>query len=260
MQRVLTAFSVPALAIIVGSCVGAAGQPRHVQGSCGEVHGGQVCTFATLTGRDDVVEVGATISLAAIERAPADAEMKWPPQANAVLQLPAEAAAATGLQLLTVFWEPHGHPPGPYLTPHFDFHFYNIAKTGVDAIDCKDLRKPATLATGYILPDEDIPGLGKLVGICVPNMGMHSLSEREFTSTETFSGTMVLGYYQEAPIFIEPMIAKAKLMERKTFELEIPAGAGGGTVKYPERFRAEYDAGTDSYRFVFSGFARVAAN
>ena len=153
MERVVRALSIPAVAMVIGGCVGAGGQPRHVRGSCAEVHGDEVCTFATLTGRDDVVEVGATIPLATIEQAPADIEMKWPPQAHVVLQLPAEAASATGLQLLTIFWEPHGHPPGPYLTPHFDFHFYNVAKPVVDAIDCTDVRKPAALPAGYIMPD-----------------------------------------------------------------------------------------------------------
>src|SRR5688500_17171077 len=137
MQRVAGALTGPAVAIAIAGCVGASGQPRHVQGGCADVHGGQVCTFATMTGRDDVVEVGATIPLATIAQAPADVEMKWPPQANAVLQLPPEAAAATGLQLLTIFWEPHGHPPGPYLTPHFDFHFYNISKAEIGRASCR---------------------------------------------------------------------------------------------------------------------------
>lgn len=260
MKRAFTAFAVPAVAIVIGGCVGAGAQPRHVQGSCADVHGGQVCTFATLAGSGDVVEVGVTIPLTTIAQAPQDAEMKWPPEAHAMLQLPAEAASATGLQLLTIFWEPHGHPPGPYMTPHFDFHFYNVARPVIDAIDCKDVRKPAALPAGYILPDEEIPGLGTLVGICVPGMGMHSLPEREFTGTATFTGTMVLGYYQEAPIFIEPMISKEKLMARQSFELEIPADAGSNGTKYPERFRAEYDAATDAYRFVFAGFTRAATN
>ncbi|HSE44849.1 MAG TPA: hypothetical protein VLA89_05930, partial [Gemmatimonadales bacterium] len=161
----------------------------------------------------------------------------------------------------TVFWESMGHPPGPYLTPHFDFHFYTIGQDQRMAMDCTDLSKPAELAAGYTLPDVTLPppmaamiGTTTLMGLCVPGMGMHSLLTSELEGTGLFRGTMVIGYYQGKPIFIEPMISKEMLLEQKGFELPIPA-IPGLTGNRPRSFRAEYDTAQKAYRFVFSDFA-----
>lgn len=99
-------------------------------------------------------------------------------------------------------------------------------------------------------------GVETLVGLCVPKMGMHSLLTTEMESPDTFRGTMVVGYYRGKPIFIEPMITKAMLMEKKSFELAIPDVPGIGA--HPTKFRAEYDAAKASYRFAFSGFTSAA--
>jgi hypothetical protein len=63
------------------------------------------------------------------------------------------------------------------------------------------------------------------------------------------------GYYNRRPIFMEPMIARATLLERRGFDLEVPdvPGRPAGT-RYPTRFRADYDTTAQAYRFVFSDF------
>jgi hypothetical protein len=225
-----------------------------VQGECAEVFGASLCTWAILDGADAVIEYGATVPLALAERAPHDMEMAWPPLANAVLRMPAEVAAATGVDHLTVYWEPHGHPPGAYLTPHFDFHFYNISSATRTAIDCSDATKPAALPPGYGMIDLEVEELGTLVGLCVPEMGMHALLASELQSEQIFDGTMVMGFYRGSPIFFEPMIARDMLMRRQSFDLPMPAVSGlPAGVRYPQRFRAEYDAAAVGYRFIFSG-------
>lgn len=234
------------------SCVAADAQPRLVEGGCEEVYQGEVCTW-TRVAENEVVDLGATVPLSVIENAPPDAEMVFPPKVSAMIPLPAEAREATGLQWLTIYWEPHGHPPGPYMYPHFDFHFYNVPRSAISAIDCADERKPESLPAGYILPDEEIPGLGVLVGLCVPGMGMHALLEEEFHGTEPFTGTMVVGYYEQSPIFIEPMITQEMLMRRTSFDLDVPRVETPEGVRYPTRFHAEYQPDTDAYRFTFSG-------
>jgi hypothetical protein len=226
---------------------------------CGDVFGGQVCTWTRMQG-DVVVAAGADIPMASIENAPDELPMGWPPAPLATIPFPDSIHAQTGLTHLTVYWEAHGHPPGPYLTPHFDFHFYSIPEADRLAIDCTDTTKPALLATGYEMPDLELPpemveamGVSSLVGLCVPQMGMHSLLASELASTEVFRGSMVLGYYHAAPIFIEPMITKAMLMERQSFDLQVAAvpGVAGARAR---TFRAEYDAAADAYHFTFNGF------
>lgn len=255
MIRGFNTISAVLLAVVVGAC--AANAPLvEVKGACADVFKAQVCTWAKTRGKT-VVEVGALVPIASIENA--EGAMEWPPVPVARLDVPESARQQGGLTELTIYWEGMGHPPGPYMTPHFDFHFYTIAATEQDAIDCADLTKPASLAPGYVLPDVTLPpdmakmtGVATLVGLCVPKMGMHSLLATEMESKETFRGSMVIGYYHGKPVFIEPMVSKAMLMEKKSFDLAIPEIPGLGA--HPTKFHAEYDATQGAYVFTFSAF------
>jgi hypothetical protein len=230
------------------------------QGACTEVFQAQVCTWARMQG-DSVIDIGALVPLAMVENAPKEGAMAWPPVPAANLTLPEAAQQATGLKHMTIFWESMGHPPGPYLTPHFDFHFYTVSGEERTAMDCADLSKPAELPTGYSLPDVALPppmaamtGAATLVGLCVPQMGMHSLLTSELESTSPFRGTMVVGFYKGKPIFVEPMITQVMLREKNPFTLPIPS-IPGMVGNYPHSFRAEYDEAQKAYRFVFADFS-----
>jgi hypothetical protein len=247
------------LLMAIGSCK-ATPKVATVNGQCADVYHSQVCTWARMQG-DSVLAVGVSVPVAAIDSAPAeDTAMAWPPVAAAVLQLPESAQQQSGLTHFTMYWEAHGHPPAPYEVPHFDFHFYTIPSAERMAITCADTAKPATLPAGYALPDEPLPpdvakmiGVPVLVGICVPQMGMHSLLASEMESTTPFRGSMVIGYYQAKPIFIEPMISKAMLEEKQSFSFPIPA-IPGLSGSHPTTFQGEYDAQQGVYSFTFSGF------
>jgi hypothetical protein len=232
------------------------------KGSCADVFKGQICTWATTRG-DTLLEAGATVPLTTIENAPADHPFVWPPVVAAAIDMPATVTTQTGITQLTVFWEQGGHPPGAYMTPHFDFHFYSIAESERMAIDCKDLSKPAVLPASYGLPDFPLPpemipmmgGVPALVGLCVPNMGMHALLSSEIERTDPFASSMVVGYYKSAPIFIEPMLSKAMLMQKQSFDLPVPEIPGQNGVR-PTKFRATYDTAQQAYRFTFSEFRK----
>ena len=228
---------------------------RVTQGECRTVNGAQVCAWAELSG-GALTSFGVDVPIEAIQNAPDDAPMVWPPVAAAIIPLPDVVKTSAGFDNVTVYWEPHGHPPGPFLTPHFDFHFNSATTAELAAIDCADLTKPGRLAARYELPDVPIPEMGTLVGLCVPQMGMHALPASDLRSTTLFQKTMVLGYYHARPIFVEPMITRATLLERRSFSLSVPRvpdePAG---VRVPAGFRAEYDRGAQSYRFVFSAAA-----
>jgi hypothetical protein len=245
--RTLSSLAMVAAVAGLAGCAAREVPITEVAGGCADVFGGQVCTWARMQG-DKVVDVGATIPIASIEGAPPDA-----------------VVASTGMRELTIYWEAMGHPPGPYLTPHWDFHFYTIPTAERMAIDCVDLSKPAAMPEGFALPDIPLPpemqamfgGVKELTGLCVPQMGMHSLLATEMASTTPFRGTMVVGYTKGKPIFVEPMITKAMLMEKASFDLAMPA-VPGMTPAPPRTFRAEWDAQANAYRFTFSGFG--AAN
>lgn len=222
-----------------------------VMGECRSWNGSNVCAFGEKIG-DSLVAFGATIPVKSIEASPAEMPMKWPPAAEAVVPLPDVVGSATGFKTLTIFWEPHGHPPGPYLTPHYDFHFNTMTAAEIDSISCADSTKPAQLPAGYVLPDAALPNVGTLIGLCVPTMGMHALPAAELTGAAPFEASMVIGYYHHAPMFVEPMIARAALDKRTGFTMVVPdvPGRPAGT-RYPAQFRADYDSAGQSYRFVF---------
>ncbi len=228
---------------------------RHIAGECRRVFEGEVCVWGVASG-NRVIEFGATVPLQVIETAPAHVE--GPPSIGTVIGLPDEVRASTGFDHLAMGWEHQGHPPATFLVPHFDFHFYTTTPERVAAIDCTESTKPRVLPANYVLPDITIPEMGVLVGLCVPAMGMHAMDRRLATSPETFEKATLLGYYRATPIFVEPMITKALLLERKDFRMSIPRMVNGEpNVRYPTSFRAEYDRANDQYRLVFSSLRRA---
>jgi hypothetical protein len=246
------------LSLLVVACATAEPELVETAGPCAEAFGGQTCTWS-LAQNDSLLQVGATVALASITGAPDSMPMAWPPAYQADLSMPA-GSEASGIVNYTFAWEPMGHGPLTYLTPHFDFHFNLIPASERQAIDCSDRTKPAALATGYVLPDEALPpevaamiGVDTLIGVCVPNMGMHSIPEADVSATEPFHGAIVVGYYGGRPTFIEPMVSRAKLLERQSFDLSVPE-IPGLDRSYPRSFRAEWVPATESYRFTFADF------
>ena len=258
MSTALRIIASTLLAIVVGACSKEA-PIIEVKGACADVYKSQVCTWARTQGAS-LLEVGATVPVGSIENSPAQVPMVWPPVPAAVLDIPEGARTSSGLTHFTMYWEAGGHPPGAYMTPHFDFHFNAIASAERSAFDCSDLTKPPALPAAYALPDIPLPpefarmmGVPALIGLCVPQMGMHAVPASELDSKEPFRATMVIGYAKGNPIFVEPMVAKAMLMEKKSFDLAIPAIPGLAGA-HATKFHAEFDAVKQEYRMILSGF------
>lgn len=254
MRSTIFRLLAPVLCVVVLGFSFRGDDIRTIEGVCGALYEGEVCTWATLSG-DQLLEFGVTVPIRAIESAPLDLEMVFPPSPAAIIPLPDEVSRATGFNHLMVNWEPHGHPPALFAVPHFDFHFYTVDPAVVTAIDCSDASKPATLPEGYTLPDIAIPGLGELVGLCVPGMGMHAMPADEIDQTEPFGASMLVGYYSGDMIYLEPMIARAKLLAAEGFTMDVPIlTTAEANVRWPSRFEAVYDEAKQVYRFTYSGF------
>jgi hypothetical protein len=227
-------------------------EERIVQGECGTVFEGEICTWSKMLG-DELIAFGASVPVSSAENADMEGQFVFPPVFLARIPMPTEVTAQTGIDHLGINWEVAGHPPGPFFTPHFDYHFYTVSMDDVDAIDCSNTNKPENPPPGYALPDMELPGMGTLIGLCVPQMGMHALPKDEMEATDLFGASMVIGYYAQQSIFIEPMVARDLLLKRENFSLQIPdSSAPADSKAWPDSFESVYDAEADTYHLTFS--------
>lgn len=217
-----------------------------VEGKSSDLFGSKAASYAYVDDETGiVVKVGYTVPVKAFSDAPAGA----PFQDDLVLEMPKVARDTTILNHVRVNWLTSGHGPDPYGDPHFDMHFQRGTVAEVDTIDCKADKRlpPATaLPDGYGAPE-----------LCVNAMGMHSWPKADTGSTWT--GSIIMGFWATKVSFIEPMISKAKLLQKKTFELPVnkPASTGGAHTLYPRRMTARYEADAASYSFEFDQFEEI---
>ncbi|AFZ67240.1 DUF5602 domain-containing protein [Deinococcus peraridilitoris] len=226
---------------------------RAVQGETVSFNGAKVTTWAKLGSNGEIIQVGVTLPLAAVERTPNKMTMM---QAN----FPAEVQQATFLYNVTVEWNPQGHEPaGRYTNPHFDVHYYTIDKAAVRAIDCKDL----TVMNASKVPKGWLPAVPPGVpaqAVCVPTMGFHSLPATEFArpgqfQPGLFERVMIVGDYHGSIIFIEPMVTREALLRKQNFTLPVPSlKTIDHNTLVPTRFNAVYDPQRKVYDFVLSDF------
>ncbi len=246
-------FCLAVSVLILWACAASAfAKPRKfTEGPCSVLFGVRVCSFYQMRS-GKVSEFGLTVPLAAIQRAPANPPMNWPPRQDAVIPFAPEVEAQTGFTFADIYAEAHGHPPQAYMSPHFDFHFYFISQHELEGVDCKDSSKPSALPAGYALPDITVPSIGELTGLCVPLMGMHAVPDADLTAAAPWAASMLVGYYSQKPIFLEPMVSSARLLEQHGFSLAIPRIEPTAHVRYPKRFRAVYLAKSKTYNLIFS--------
>lgn len=218
--------------------------------SCSSLYGARVCTSYQMQS-EKITELTLRVPVAMVEKAPTDAPMVWPPKPDLTVPFAVEVRRQTGFTYATIYWNPHGHEPTVFAVPHFDFHFYFAPQREIEAVDCKNPLKPKSLPADYALGDVDVPGLGKLVGSCIPGMGMHAAPAADLASKD-WKGSMIVGYYTGKPIFFEPMITSALLLQKRSFSLPVPQDvASAAHVRYPRRFRAVYLPKLKAYDFTF---------
>ncbi len=211
-----------------------------VEGTSGKLFGAKATSFAKTNAEGKVVSVGVVFPIAAFDSAPSSHAF----QDDLVLEMPDVAKEQTMLHHLRANWLPLGHGPDPYGEAHWDFHFLRGSVDEIDAIDCRaDKTMPTAdkIPAGYGTPE-----------LCVTAMGYHSWPKAD-TGGGAFGASLIMGYWKGNIVFLEPMIAKAKLDKHETFEVPIakPQSAGGATTSYPTRMRATWDEEAATYTFEF---------
>ncbi len=221
---------------------------RMISGASQQVAGATVSTFARVDSNNTVLMAGARVPLTLLTNPPAE-----PGTGNAgalvTLAFPAQVQQSTYLNHFEMQWEPDGHPPAVFQVPHFDLHFYNQTVAQVAAVAPPDPMPPAAdhIPAGYLYPGADQS---------VPQMGVHAVDPSQFQNG--FTDVMIAGFYGGRMTFVEPMVTQAMLAQKQNFTLAVPRPAVLGlSTRYPTKFTATYDTGTNAYTFVFSDFVSV---
>lgn len=206
-------------------------------------------SWVILDGSGNVQQLGISIDDAALNSLPATGD-----ESEVTLALNPAAKAATPFDHIEVGWNPNGHEPaGIYDKPHFDFHFYMVSETEVEAaIDNAKLN--ADPAADY-LPQNYVPGPP------VPQMGKHFI---DVTSPELngqlFTQTFIYGTYDSKVTFYEPMITLSFLNQTATsFERTIPQPAKFSKAgNYPTKMRITKHGGLTD--IILDGFVARQAS
>ena len=257
-SRAAAAGFAVAMAIMIGAagCGGSggnvddeSGDPTFaVVGATQTVSGAQVSSWARVDRNGVVQEVGVTLPLA-VARNPPASHGSGPAGAHAVLPFPAAARNGTYFNHFELQWEPEGHPPALFSVPHFDLHFYAVSPDEVEAVTAQDPVAPAP---------ERVPAGYLYTGQSVPEMGVHAIPLALVNSGQPFTTAMIAGFYGGSMTFLEPMVTQEFLLQRQNVVMDVPRPAVlGRATRYPTRFRATYQASTDSYDLVFSDFVTV---
>jgi hypothetical protein len=176
------------------------------------------------------------------------------------LSLPAEVVEQTLFDHIQIDFMNEGHTPGPFLVPHFDFHFYTVTSDEILAVDCVDEPMPdeSRMPAPYIIPDTAIDP----TGTCVPAMGVHAINptspELAPESTTAFTEHFILGYHNGEMTFIEPMIAQSVLAAGTELSGDVPRPATyGKTTLYPATWSLALSADGTEYEVSFSDFSEI---
>ena len=214
---------------------------------------GTMQTWVRYNANNFPLEAGATIPMSIVDTMPAGGD--GPTGAIAALKFPDDMRTRSFFKTLVVHSNPQGHPGAYYLTPHYDFHFYNADVQRIRTFMPPDA---ASQDSGVVLP----PGY-VMEPFAVPEMGTHAITHEDhelLESTQKFEKTMIQGYYDGRVEFVEPMLTQKLLQAKQPFTLPVPRPATfklGAPTLYPTKFRAEFDASSNSWQLIFSDFQSV---
>lgn len=212
------------------------------EGSSKSLGAGKAQTFVAVDGDGKPTSLGIVLTEATLDGlTDADSEV--------VLNLPEQIAVPPYKQVV-VNWNQSGHEPTQiYGVPHFDFHF-------------------------YLIPDEErialIPGPDTtqvLQKFCprdyfsyvysMPKMGVHwadSLAKE--LKGSPFTETFIYGFYHGNMIFLEPMMTRAYLETKPTYESDIKLPSAYQIEGYyPNRYSIKCDPKAKRFTISLDGLA-----
>jgi hypothetical protein len=209
----------------------------------------KILAWAKLDANKSVIEAGVTIPAEIVEMPPQH-RGRGPAGAIVIAPFPEIVRKSTFLNHFELNWESHGHEPPIFMVPHFDFHFYNIPATAVKNVTARDTLQPEAklIPAGYIYPGPEFS---------VPQMGVHAFRPADLE--RPFTDVLILGYYGGRMTFIEPMVTRERMLEKKDISYDIPVPESVGiSTRYPTKVNIRYDGKSNAYHLIFSGFIPTA--
>jgi len=209
---------------------------------------GVMCSWVRCDTDGKPLAIGVTLTAGVLSGLP-----DTMPTTEYALSLPPEAAA-TAFTHFAANWNPKGHiPEGVYDVPHFDFHFYVISPE----VRARITATGDDLARVLKAPPPGCPPEGCITapGAYEPHMGNHWV---DGASPELhgnpFTATFVYGSYDGKLAFLEPMMTKAFLETKPSFNeaLKLPARCPTHGY-YPTRYSLSYDAARRRYTVALEG-------
>jgi hypothetical protein len=225
-----------------------AAQAATIYGDSQQLGDGFVRTFVTLDDEGNPLDIGITLTAEVLSNLPSEQE-----RYAYEVSFP-EEASATAFNHMVFHWNPHGHEPGPFLVPHFDFGFSRISREERQAIvpTSDDWNKVYKLPSPEFSPAGYVPGP---TGGAEPTLGNFwvdptSPAFQGEPLTEVFlyasyDGEIVLDAISTTPAFLE---TKPNL----TRTLKIPAAYSKSGYN-PTEYSVTYDATSQEYRMALSG-------
>ncbi len=225
------------------------GAPAITYGESGDLYGGTIKTYYQADAAGVPLELGIVLPDQSMN------ELGGHHDAMAMfsLDIPARALEQTAFRHMMFDWNPHGHEPvGVFDLPHFDLHYYYTSESdrmAITPMDTVEFMQPVAAGT---LPDYYVNIGG------VPQMGAHWIDPIKpvFNGSEAFTEVFIYGSYAGKTTFMEPMITRAFVLEKKDFEADIPQPAVFPVTGkyYPRKYGFKFMAAEQEYHFYVSDF------
>ena len=215
---------------------------------------GSAKLFVTRDSDGDPTEIGLRITEDALQGLP-DQDLP----VDLYFTVPAEGSEVV-IKHVSLDWNGHGHEPDSIFTfPHFDMHFYLITDAERKAIDAGDSIKARNLPDSMYIPEGYItpPPIS-----AVPQMGVHWFSPTDPSLAKgKFDEIMIFGSWDGMLTFIEPMMTRAWLMTKPTFEelLKLPQAYQHDGF-YPTTYKVSFDTSTNEYVITLGGLVERTAS
>lgn len=195
-------------------------------------------------------------------------------------KVPDQIAAATGIDHISIDFNPCGHPPlNVFTAPHYDFHMYRVDEQQRRCMTCDLLpgapicnflapqttlngrgffnvntmlgsNQPSNMPNGFVVPASDM----------VPHMGGHAWDpdQQPADAMSWMEPVWTMGTYDGSVVFYEPMTPLSFVTgDEDTYFEEDLSYESQSVINLPTKYSVAYDSMTKDITVHFEGPSAV---